>query len=84
MPAHFNDLQRQATCDAAQIAGLKVLRIINEPTAAGITFGLHESSAAGERNCVIFDMGGKLLLVLLHKLLVELLHKMFVKVVPLM
>lgn len=60
VPAYFNDSQRQATKDAAAIAGLNVLRIINEPTAAAIAYGLDKkaSSSAGEKNVLIFDLGG--------------------------
>uniref|UniRef100_A0A1B0GFG2 Heat shock 70 kDa protein cognate 4 n=1 Tax=Glossina morsitans morsitans TaxID=37546 RepID=A0A1B0GFG2_GLOMM len=57
VPAYFNDSQRQATKDAGTIAGLNVLRIINEPTAAAIAYGL-DKKAAGERNVLIFDLGG--------------------------
>jgi L1 cell adhesion molecule like protein len=57
VPAYFNDGQRQATKDAGVIAGLNVLRIINEPTAAAIAFGLSEKSEK-ERNVLIFDLGG--------------------------
>nr|AEF30000.1 heat shock protein 70 [Trichomonas vaginalis] len=57
VPAYFNDGQRQATKDAGVIAGLNVLRIINEPTAAAITFGLNEKSDK-ERHVLIFDLGG--------------------------
>ena len=46
VPAYFNDAQRQATKDAGRIAGLEVLRLVNEPTAAALAYGLHESSAA--------------------------------------
>ena len=60
VPAYFNDAQRQATKDAGVIAGLNVLRIINEPTAAAIAYGLDRSSKAGEQNVLIFDCGGKL------------------------
>eukprot|EP00511_Aplanochytrium_stocchinoi_P005991 CAMPEP_0204826858 /NCGR_PEP_ID=MMETSP1346-20131115/4467_1 /ASSEMBLY_ACC=CAM_ASM_000771 /TAXON_ID=215587 /ORGANISM="Aplanochytrium stocchinoi, Strain GSBS06" /LENGTH=634 /DNA_ID=CAMNT_0051955071 /DNA_START=101 /DNA_END=2005 /DNA_ORIENTATION=+ len=56
VPAYFNDSQRQATKDAGVIAGLNVLRIINEPTAAAIAYGLDKKS--GERNVLIFDLGG--------------------------
>jgi len=56
VPAYFNDAQRQATKDAGTIAGLNVLRIINEPTAAAIAYGLDKSG--GERNVLIFDLGG--------------------------
>mmetsp|Transcript_63817 Transcript_63817/g.146215 ORF Transcript_63817/g.146215 Transcript_63817/m.146215 type:complete len:661 (+) Transcript_63817:81-2063(+) len=57
VPAYFNDSQRQATKDAGLIAGLNVLRIINEPTAAAIAYGL-EKKGAGEQNILIFDLGG--------------------------
>ena len=57
VPAYFNDAQRQATKDAGAIAGLNVLRIINEPTAAAIAYGL-DKSQSGERNVLIFDLGG--------------------------
>jgi len=57
MPAYFNDAQRQATKDAGTIAGLNVLRIINEPTAAAIAYGLDRQQAQ-ERNILIFDLGG--------------------------
>src|SRR6185436_7191957 len=72
VPAYFNDSQRQATKDAGAIAGLQVLRIINEPTAAAIAYGLGggtgESNGKdgfskskgknGEKNVLIFDLGG--------------------------
>lgn len=57
VPAYFTDAQRQATKDAGTIAGLNVLRIINEPTAAAIAYGL-DKKGAGEKRVVIFDMGG--------------------------
>ncbi|XP_066499735.1 heat shock 70 kDa protein-like [Hoplias malabaricus] len=57
VPAYFNDSQRQATKDAGVIAGLNVLRIINEPTAAAIAYGL-DKGKTGERNVLIFDLGG--------------------------
>ena len=57
VPAYFNDSQRQATKDAGAIAGLNVLRIINEPTAAAIAYGLDKKSE-GEKNVLIFDLGG--------------------------
>jgi len=56
VPAYFNDSQRKATKDAGTIAGLNVLRIINEPTAAALAYGLDKK---GEQNVMIFDMGGK-------------------------
>jgi heat shock 70kDa protein 1/2/6/8 len=55
VPAYFNDSQRQATKDAGRIAGLKVLRIINEPSAAALAYGLGK---VGEKNVLIFDLGG--------------------------
>lgn len=60
VPAYFNDSQRQATKDAGTIAGLEVLRIINEPTAAAIAYGLDKKQAGvkGERMVLIFDLGG--------------------------
>merc|ERR1719472_185563 len=57
VPAYFNDSQRQATKDAGSISGMNVLRIINEPTAAAIAYGL-DKKGAGERNVLIYDMGG--------------------------
>jgi len=57
VPAYFNDSQRQATKDSGTIAGLNVMRIINEPTAAAIAYGL-DKKATGERNVLIFDLGG--------------------------
>ncbi|AAF18501.1 putative Heat shock protein 70 family [Arabidopsis thaliana] len=59
VPAYFNDSQRQATKDAGAISGLNVLRIINEPTAAAIAYGLDKKGTkAGEKNVLIFDLGG--------------------------
>ena len=57
VPAYFNDSQRQATKDAGAIAGLEVLRIINEPTAAAIAYGL-DKKFKNERNVLTFDLGG--------------------------
>lgn len=57
VPAYFNDSQRQATKDAGAICGLNVLRIINEPTAAAIAYGL-DKKGKGEKNILIFDLGG--------------------------
>lgn len=57
VPAYFNEAQRQATMDAAKIAGLNVLRIIKEPTAAAFAYGLEEKKEA-ERKVLIFDLGG--------------------------
>jgi len=56
VPAYFNDAQRQATKDAGSIAGLNVMRIINEPTAAAIAYGLDKKE--GEKNILVFDLGG--------------------------
>ncbi|KAL9190146.1 hypothetical protein ACHAXT_007357 [Thalassiosira profunda] len=62
VPAHFNNQQRQATKDAGRIAGLDVKRIINEPTAAALSYGLHSkkdgNASEGKTNVVIFDLGG--------------------------
>ncbi|WVZ10746.1 hypothetical protein V8G54_015276 [Vigna mungo] len=59
VPAYFNDSQRKATKDAGTIAGLNVMRIINEPTAAAIAYGLDKkTNCVGERNVFIFDLGG--------------------------
>ncbi|KAG0590148.1 hypothetical protein M758_1G074300 [Ceratodon purpureus] len=59
VPAYFNDSQRQATKDAGAIAGLNVQRMINEPTAAAIAYGLDKKGAStGEKNILIFDLGG--------------------------
>jgi len=59
VPAYFNDSQRQATKDAGLIAGLNVLRIINEPTAAAIAYGLDKkATSTKEKNVLIFDLGG--------------------------
>ena len=56
VPAYFNDSQRQATKDAGVISGLNVMRIINEPTAAAIAYGLDKkASSSGEKNVLIFD-----------------------------
>jgi molecular chaperone DnaK (HSP70) len=59
VPAYFNDAQRKSTKDAGIIAGLNVLRIISEPTAAALAYGLDKK---GERNVLIFDCGGKLIM----------------------
>lgn len=56
VPAYFNDAQRQATKDAGTIAGLNVMRIINEPTAAAIAYGIDKKE--GEKNVLVFDLGG--------------------------
>jgi heat shock protein 5 len=59
VPAYFNNAQRQATKDAGTIAGLNVLRIINEPTAAAIAYGLDKLKAKeGAKNILVFDLGG--------------------------
>ncbi len=57
VPAYFNDSQRKSTKDAGQIAGLNVLRIINEPTTAALAYGL-DKNLKGEKNVLIFDLGG--------------------------
>ena len=59
VPAYFNDAQRQSTKDAGAIAGLEVLRIINEPTAAAIAYGLDQEKNGKEKNILIYDLGGK-------------------------
>ncbi|MDN6439980.1 MAG: Hsp70 family protein, partial [Corynebacterium nuruki] len=56
VPAYFNDAQRQATKDAGQIAGLNVLRIVNEPTAAALAYGLEKGD--NEQTILVFDLGG--------------------------
>jgi len=64
VPAYFNDSQRQATMDAGEICGLNVIRIIHEPTAAALAYGLHEKGSglhendSGERTVLIYDLGG--------------------------
>merc|ERR1712054_138510 len=58
VPAYFNDGQRQATKDAGTIAGLTVMRIINEPTAAAIAYGLDKKGATSEKNILVYDLGG--------------------------
>ncbi|KAK8000019.1 hypothetical protein PG990_012619 [Apiospora arundinis] len=58
VPAYFNDNQRQATKDAGAISGMNVLRIINEPTAAAIAYGLGSGKSEKERNVLIYDLGG--------------------------
>ncbi|XP_031265666.1 heat shock cognate 70 kDa protein-like [Pistacia vera] len=66
VPAYFNDSQRQATKVAGEIAGLNVMKIINEPTAAAIAYGLDKKdSSYGERSILIFDLGGGHLMSLL-------------------
>ena len=57
VPAYFNESQRRATKDAGRIAGLNVLRIINEPTAAALAYGL-DKNFDGDKNVLIFDLGG--------------------------
>merc|ERR1712217_487556 len=56
VPAYFNDAQRQSTKDAGVISGMTVLRIINEPTAAAIAYGMDKKE--GEKNVLVFDLGG--------------------------
>ena len=59
VPAYFNDAQRHSTRDAGVIAGLQVERIINEPTAAAIAYGMDEANdTGGEPNVLVFDLGG--------------------------
>ncbi|KAG6665774.1 heat shock cognate 70 kDa protein-like [Carya illinoinensis] len=58
VPAYFSDAQRKATNDAGTIAGLDVLQIINEPTAAAIAYGIDRAGGIGKRNVLIFDLGG--------------------------
>tara|TARA_B100000242_G_C43045876_1_gene488178 strand:+ start:142 stop:2058 length:1917 start_codon:yes stop_codon:yes gene_type:complete len=58
VPAYFNDAQRQSTKDAGAIAGLNVLRIINEPTAAAIAYGLDQTKDGNEKHILIYDLGG--------------------------
>ena len=57
VPAYFNDAQRQATKDAGTIAGLDIMRVINEPTAAAIAYGLDRKKSK-EMNVLVFDLGG--------------------------
>jgi molecular chaperone DnaK len=57
-PAYFNDAQRQATKDAGRIAGLNVLRIINEPTAAALAYGVDKQKATGSEKVAVYDLGG--------------------------
>jgi len=57
VPAYFNDSQRRSTVDAARIAGLEVSRIINEPTAAALAYGL-DQKVENKQNIMIFDLGG--------------------------
>ena len=56
VPAYFNDAQRQATKDAGTIAGLNILRIVNEPTAAAIAYGLDKDKK--EHQIIVYDLGG--------------------------
>ena len=58
VPAYFNDAQRQATKDAGKIAGLEVVRLVNEPTAAALAYGLHEKPAAAGGRVAVYDLGG--------------------------
>ena len=58
VPAYFNDAQRQATKDAGTIAGLQVMRIINEPTAAALAYGLDKMANTALKRVLIFDLGG--------------------------
>ena len=70
VPAYFNDAQRAATKDAGTIAGLEVIRIINEPTAAAIAYGMDKKE--GEKNVLVFDLGGKFIKSCIPKCLVTL------------
>src|SRR5262249_59054600 len=58
VPAYFNDAQRQATKDAGRIAGLEVLRIINEPTAAALAYGIDKQAKTGGERIAGYDLGG--------------------------
>ncbi|KAL1891760.1 ATPase with role in protein import into the ER [Ceratocystis pirilliformis] len=58
VPAYFNDAQRQATKDAGTIAGLNILRVVNEPTAAAIAYGLDKTNDSTERQIIVYDLGG--------------------------
>jgi Fe-S protein assembly chaperone HscA len=58
VPAYFDDAQRQATKDAGKIAGLEVLRLVNEPTAAALAYGLHEKPVAAGGRVAVYDLGG--------------------------
>lgn len=58
VPAYFNDAQRAATKDAGTIAGLNVLRVVNEPTAAALAYGLDKGNDGKERQIVVYDLGG--------------------------
>jgi heat shock protein 5 len=58
VPAYFNDAQRAATRDAATIAGLNVLRLVNEPTAAALAYGLDKLTDKAERTVLVYDLGG--------------------------
>lgn len=58
VPAYFDDAQRQATKDAGRIAGLEILRIVNEPTAAALAYGVGQGHSAGSERIVVYDLGG--------------------------
>ena len=58
VPAYFNDAQRQASKDAGKLAGLEVVRLVNEPTAAALAYGLHEKPAATGGKVAVYDLGG--------------------------
>ena len=58
VPAYFNDAQRQATKQAGRMAGLNVLRIINEPTAAALAYGMERKHEEGDKTVFVFDLGG--------------------------
>src|SRR5258707_7635014 len=61
VPAYFSDTQRQATKDAGRIAGLNVLRIINEPTAAALAYGLEKQKQGTAEKVAVYDLGGRYL-----------------------
>ena len=67
VPAYFTDSQRQATKDAGKIAGLNVLRIINEPTAAALAYGLDKGENANQK-ILVYDLGGGTLDITMHKI----------------
>ena len=58
VPAYFNDAQRAATKDAGIIAGLNILRVVNEPTAAALAYGLDKTDDGNERQILVYDLGG--------------------------
>ena len=68
VPAYFNDSQRQATKDAGKIAGLNVLRVINEPTAAALAYGMDKTD---DKVIAVFDLGGECLIMISRKNSIE-------------